>query len=244
MENNFQEQSETISEEVAVLKPSIPECDLVLKDIPFSREAEETIFLKEQSRQYFYISRVSSGYVSDWLKETVRKPKTVEERIFTRPSASLQTQNHELAFDFIKAKNFSGAKKILENQLVQTFIIENVIFNELKIRGFSVDVGSIQTKSIKKTKNDYEKINLEIDFIANFGPTTFYFQVTSSLSEEQVVKRENRPFGKIKDSYPKFILTLDNVPTYRQPDGTIVMNILDFLLNKNLTQDIMNNDYL
>lgn len=109
-------------------------------------------------------------------------------------------------------------------QFEQTHSMENVIYNELRMRGFSVDVGVINTreKGIRK--------QLEVDFVCNLGSKRYYIQSAYSMPDEEKRKQEIRPFVKIDDSFKKIVITADMSPTYYNDDGVLFMNIFDFLL--------------
>lgn len=109
-------------------------------------------------------------------------------------------------------------------QFEQTHSMENVIYNELRMRGFSVDVGVINTreKGIRK--------QLEVDFVCNLGSKRYYIQSAYSMPDEEKRKQEIRPFVKIDDSFKKIVIAADMSPTYYNDDGVLFMNIFDFLL--------------
>lgn len=111
-------------------------------------------------------------------------------------------------------------------QFEQTHSMENVIYNELRLRGFSVDVGIIKTKENGMNKQ------LEVDFVCNLGYKRYYIQSAYSLPDEEKVKQEVRPFNKIGDSFKKIVITADMTPTYYNEDGILFMNIYDFLLKE------------
>ena len=102
--------------------------------------------------------------------------------------------------------------------------MENVIYNELRLRGFSVDVGVINTreKGVRK--------QLEVDFVCNLGSKRYYIQSAYSMPSEEKQNQEIRPFTKIGDSFKKIVITGDMSPTYYNDDGALFMNIFDFLL--------------
>ena len=95
-------------------------------------------------------------------------------------------------------------------------IIENIVFLELKRRGYEISVGKYNT--------------LEIDFVAIKGPDKKYIQVALSALEETVLQRELAPFYEVKDNYPKLLITMDTLDLSQ--DGFEHLNLLDFLLNK------------
>ena len=109
-------------------------------------------------------------------------------------------------------------------QFEQTHSMENVIYNELRMRGFSVDVGVINTREEGIRKQ------LEVDFVCNLGSKRYYIQSAYSMPDEEKRKQEIRPFVKIDDSFKKIVITGDMSPTYYNDDCVLFMNIFDFLL--------------
>ena len=109
-------------------------------------------------------------------------------------------------------------------QFEQPHSMENVIYNELKLRGFSVDVGIINTRD-----NGIRK-QLEVDFVCNLGSKRYYIQSAYSMPNLEKMTQEIRPFAKINDSFKKIVITGDMSPTYYNDDGILFMNIFDFLL--------------
>ena len=109
-------------------------------------------------------------------------------------------------------------------QFEQTHSMENVIYNELRMRGFSVYVGVINTREEGIRKQ------LEVDFVCNLGSKRYYIQSAYSMPDEEKRKQEIRPFVKIDDSFKKIVITGDMSPTYYNDDGVLFMNIFDFLL--------------
>ena len=117
-------------------------------------------------------------------------------------------------------------------QVEETHLMENIIYNELKIRGYKVDVGMV-TKTILTSKGNKEKKQLEVDFIANLGSKRYYIQSALSLSTEEKVKQEKASLTNINDSFKKIILVKDVIKVKRDEDGIVTMNVYDFLLNDN-----------
>lgn len=109
-------------------------------------------------------------------------------------------------------------------QFEQTHAMENVIYNELRLRGFSVDVGVVNTKEQGAHKQ------LEVDFVCNLGSKRYYIQSAYSIPNEEKRVQEIRPFRKIDDSFKKIVVTGDMCPTHYNDDGILFMNIFDFLL--------------
>lgn len=122
-------------------------------------------------------------------------------------------------------------------QFEQTHSMENVIYNELRIRGFNVDVGVVFTTG-KNANNKLVRKQLEVDFICNLGSRKYYIQSAYSLPDEEKRKQEITPFLKIDDSFSKIVITKDLVSPYYDDHGILTMNIYDFLLNKDSLNSI------
>lgn len=107
-------------------------------------------------------------------------------------------------------------------------LLENLIYNELLIKGYEVDVGALEIIENKSKKT------LEVDFLAQKTNKKFYIQVTLSLSEEIKRIQEKKSLLNIKDNFPKIIITLDKINPYFDENGIYIINIFDFLLNDDL----------
>ena len=116
-------------------------------------------------------------------------------------------------------------------QVEQTHLMENIIYNELKSRGYSVDVGVVEKREVDSNGKEKKK-QLEIDFIANLGSKRYYIQSAYSMPTEEKRKQEKASLISVKDSFKKIILVKDVVKISRDEDGIMMMNIYDFLLNK------------
>lgn len=115
-------------------------------------------------------------------------------------------------------------------QIEQTHSLENIIYNELRLRGYSVDVGVVPITE-KNSNNNVIRKYLEIDFICNKGSSRCYIQSTFSMPDEAKRNQETRPFKKIDDSFKKVIITNDLVQPYYDNYGILTLNIYDFLLD-------------
>ncbi len=115
-------------------------------------------------------------------------------------------------------------------QLEQTHAMENVIYNELRMRGYRVDVGVVKTAERDKDGKVSRK-QLEVDFVCNAGSSRYYIQSAYSLPDEAKRMQEIRPFQKIDDSFRKIIVTKDMVPAHYDENGILTLNIYDFLLD-------------
>ena len=115
-------------------------------------------------------------------------------------------------------------------QLEQTHTMENVIYNELCMRGYSVDVGIVPIAE-KDTEGKVTRKQLEVDFVCNLGSARYYIQSAYSLPDEAKRTQEIRPFRKIDDSFKKIIITKDIVQPHYDEYGIFTVNIYDFLLD-------------
>lgn len=115
-------------------------------------------------------------------------------------------------------------------QFEQTHSMENVIYNELRMRGYSVDVGVVPVAE-KDRNGKVTRKQLEVDFVCNLGSSRYYIQSAYTLPDEAKRTQEVRPFRKIDDSFRKIIITRDMVPTHYDEYGILTVNIYDFLLD-------------
>ena len=113
----------------------------------------------------------------------------------------------------------------------ESHIMENIIYLELKKRGYNIDIGMIEDKG--RNGNGYTYKQLEVDFVANKGNNKIYIQSALSMQDEEKREQEKRSLLKINDSFKKFIITKDYIKTLRDENGIIIMNIYDFLLDLN-----------
>lgn len=113
----------------------------------------------------------------------------------------------------------------------ETHIMENIIYLELKRRGYNVDVGVVELK--ERNENEFTYKQLEIDFVANKGNNKYYIQSAFSMPTQEKIDQEERPLLKINDSFKKFIIVKDYIKRTRTEDGIIKMNVFDFLLDIN-----------
>src|SRR5574344_2392332 len=114
-------------------------------------------------------------------------------------------------------------------QTEQTHLMENMIYNELRLRGYSVDVGQV-TINTKNANDKSERKQLEVDFVCNQGDQRIYIQSAYSIQTQEKQEQELRSLQLIKDSFPKVIIAGGTQPTYKNNDGILILNIFDFLL--------------
>ena len=119
-----------------------------------------------------------------------------------------------------------GLRNALLNfrQVEETHLMENVIYNELRRCGYSVDVGMIEVRSATQRKQ------LEVDFVANKGDKRYYIQSAFALPDEQKREQELVSLKKINDSFKKIIITRDDIAPYHDDNGVLIIGLMDFLL--------------
>lgn len=116
-------------------------------------------------------------------------------------------------------------------QYEETHLMENLIYNELRLRGMSVDVGVV-IKNEKDANGVSVRKQLEVDFVCNQGSQRYYIQSALRLPNEEKREQEVRSLKDINDSFKKFVVTEDMISRYLDDDGITYMNIYEFLLNE------------
>lgn len=117
-------------------------------------------------------------------------------------------------------------------QIEQTHLMENIIYNELRVRGYDVDVGVVEINSQDASGKNI-KPQLEVDFVCNQMPARIYIQSVLSMPDREKRMQEQRPFGYISDSFQKVIIAKDVIGTWYSDEGVLMLNLFDFLLNPN-----------
>lgn len=117
-------------------------------------------------------------------------------------------------------------------QFEQTHSMENVIYNELKMRGYQVDVGVVAAAE-RNSEGQTVRRQLEVDFVCNMGSKRYYIQSAYALPNAEKWEQEIRPYKRIEDSFKKIVITKDLVPAVYDENGILTLNIYDFLLNPN-----------
>ena len=120
-----------------------------------------------------------------------------------------------------------GLRNALLNfrQVEETHIMENVIYNELRSRGYRVDVGMVEVRTSSERKH------LEVDFVANKGDRRYYIQSAYALPDEAKREQELASLKRISDSFKKIIIVRDDIAPYYDDNGVRIMGLMDFLLN-------------
>ena len=118
-------------------------------------------------------------------------------------------------------------------QSEKTHLMENLIYNELRLRGYSVDVGMVMLNT-KNNEGKSERKQLEVDFVCNKGYDRIYVQSAFDLPSEEKQEQEFRSLKQIKDNFQKVVIVGGFQPTYRNDDGILILNIYDFLMKEDL----------
>lgn len=114
-------------------------------------------------------------------------------------------------------------------QLEETHTMENIIFNELKIRGFNVDIGVVIVNSSKDGSSVRKQY--EIDFVCNKGSKRYYIQSAYAILDQAKMEQEQRSLMMTGDAFKKIIITKDAPASYYNDSGVLIMSIFDFMLN-------------
>lgn len=115
-------------------------------------------------------------------------------------------------------------------QQEENHIMENIIYNELRVRGFNIDVGVVEVREQHEGKSLKKK--LEVDFIAQKGNEKYYIQSAYEMSNIEKRKQEEKSLLNISDSFKKVIIVKDNIMPKRDEFGVITIGLFDFLLGK------------
>ena len=116
-------------------------------------------------------------------------------------------------------------------QQEENHIMENIIYNELLIRGFNVDVGVVEHNMVEDGKNVRKQ--LEVDFVCNQSSKRYYIQSAFEIQKKKKMNQEKNSLVRIGDSFKKIIVVKDNIKPWRNDDGILIIGIKEFLLNPN-----------
>lgn len=117
-------------------------------------------------------------------------------------------------------------------QVEETHAMENIIFNELRVRGYNVDVGVVTSNEMDKNGKKIRK-QREIDFVCNKGSKRYYVQSALALPDEAKKEQEQRSLLMTRDGFKKIIITKDALAPLYSEEGILIMNVFDFLLDEN-----------
>ena len=118
-------------------------------------------------------------------------------------------------------------------QTEENHLMENVIFNEMRYRGFLVDVGNVIIR-VKNEKVEWQRVTLEVDFVCNLGSRRYYLQSAYRLPDEEKQKQEKRSLEQIKDSFKKIVIVGERMKLRRDDNGIVLMGIYEFLQDASL----------
>lgn len=116
-------------------------------------------------------------------------------------------------------------------QTEPTHLMENIIYNELRYRGFRVDVGVVEARGTRDGKTVRD--NYEIDFVANLGSQRYYIQSVYDLPDEEKWEHETKAFNKLDDSFKKILIVRKPIVSRYSEKGYLMMSLFDFLLDEN-----------
>jgi predicted AAA+ superfamily ATPase len=118
-------------------------------------------------------------------------------------------------------------------QQEENHIMENIVYNELRFRGFNVDVGVVEVYERVPEKSKSVKVQREVDFVANQGSRRYYIQVAFEMPDKEKEEQEKASLRGINDSFKKIIIVGNPIKVKRDEDGFTTMSIWDFLLKEN-----------
>ena len=112
-------------------------------------------------------------------------------------------------------------------QQEENHLMENIIYNELKIRGYNVDVGVVESRTSD------ERTYYEVDFVCNIASNRYYIQSALNIDSPEKNKQESRSLNYINDNFKKIIVVKDDINAWHNEDGILIIGIREFLLNEN-----------
>ena len=118
-------------------------------------------------------------------------------------------------------------------QTEENHLMENVIFNEMRHRGFLVDVGNVNVR-VKNEKGEWHRVMLEVDFVCNLGSRKYYLQSAFRMPDEEKMAQEKRSLLQISDSFRKIVIIGERMKLRRDDFGIVLMGIYEFLSDQKL----------
>lgn len=116
-------------------------------------------------------------------------------------------------------------------QLEETHLMENIIYNELRRRGWKVDVGTLEQRSVDK-EGKWTRKQLEVDFVANGEGKRYYIQSSLSIPDDEKRRQETASLLRIEDSFQKIIVVRDDITPWRDDNGILTIGLFDFLMGR------------
>lgn len=118
-------------------------------------------------------------------------------------------------------------------QTEENHLMENMIYNEMRYRGFLVDVGNVYIR-VKDENDKWQRVTLEVDFVCNLGSRRYYLQSAYKLPDEEKMQQEKRSLQQISDSFKKIVIVGERMKLRRDEQGIVLMGIYEFLADQNL----------
>lgn len=182
-------------------------------------------------------TRLSNTFAS--VEHTEIRPETIGAYLSHMQDAFLLERAQR--FD-IKGKRYIGTLSKyyftdvgLRNALLdfrqqeESHLMENIIYNELRMRGYLVDVGHVELRSYSKSKGTVRR-QLEVDFVANNGSRRYYIQSAQSIPDSEKMAQETASLMHISDNFKKVVVVKDNIVPWHNEDGILIISLFDFLL--------------
>lgn len=242
--------------------PGILELDSEKKKAAYLRSLHETVYLKDiiernnlkNSEEFMELMRVMASCIGSTCNPSKLENtfKSVKSETLDRKTISKYLSYMEDAFLIEKSMRYDikgrkyigtlskyyfqdiGLRNALLNfrQVEENHIMENVIYNELRLRGFCVDVGMVEARTAKERKQ------LEVDFVANMADRRYYIQSAFAMPDDDKREQECASLKKIDDSFKKIIIMRDDIKPYHDNNGFYIVGLMDFLLKPNLIEQL------
>ena len=242
--------------------PGILELDSEKKKAAYLRSLHETVYLKDiiernnlkNSEEFMELMRVMASYIGSPCNPSKLENtfKSVKNETLDRKTISKYLSYMEDAFLIEKSMRYDikgrkyigtlskyyfqdiGLRNALLNfrQMEENHIMENVIYNELRLRGFCVDVGMVEARTAKERKQ------LEVDFVANMADRRYYIQSAFAMPDDDKREQESASLKRIDDSFKKIIIMRDDIKPYHDNNGFYIVGLMDFLLKPDLIEQL------
>ena len=242
--------------------PGILELDGEKKKAAYLRSLHETVYLKDiiernnlkNSEEFMELMRVMASCIGSPCNPSKLEKtfKSVKNESLDRKTISKYLSYMEDAFLIEKSMRYDikgrkyigtlskyyfqdiGLRNALLNfrQVEENHIMENVIYNELRLRGFCVDVGMVETRTATERKQ------LEVDFVANMADRRYYIQSAFAMPDDDKREQESASLKRIDDSFKKIIIMRDDIKPYHDNNGFYIVGLMDFLLKPDLIEQL------
>lgn len=235
--------------------PQLLELESEEKKVNYLLSLHETVYLKDIIERYKVKNQEEFSELMRVISSSIGSPcnptklantfKSVKNMSLDKKTISSYLSYMEdaflvekaLRFD-IKGRNYIGtpSKYFFQDiglrnalldfrQLEENHIMENVIYNELRARGYRVDVGLVELRTATQRKL------LEVDFIANKADKRYYIQSAFAMPDDAKREQESASLKRINDSFKKMIIVRNDIKPYYDENGFLIMGLFDFLLN-------------